>query len=160
MRQFLLALPPLILPVIGTTPALGQTEAPVPPAETPVMEGAEEALEDGDLAEAIDRQAEAMDALRDGMRNLGQALAENAEEQPGQGEAQGNATGRPTPGCRDPLGRQAGNTGQFGTEENLLQGEDVYRRAEELLRELRDRSSDQERPQIERDYLDRLLDRF
>jgi hypothetical protein len=53
-----------------------------------------------------------------------------------------------------------GSTGQYGTEENLLQGEDTYRRAEELLEELRRRSAEQERPQVERDYLDRLLDRF
>ena len=61
---------------------------------------------------------------------------------------------------RDPLGRQMGNTGQFGTDENLLQGEDVYRRAEELLGEIRRRSAEQNRPEVERDYLRRLLDRF
>jgi hypothetical protein len=125
------------------------------------MEGAEDALREGDLAEAIDQQAEAMDALRDGLRNLGQALAENQtdEQQEGQGAQAGNAQGRPEPTRRDPLGRQMGNTGQFGTEESLLQ-DDINRRAEELLRELRDRSADQERPQIELDYLRRLLDRF
>ncbi|MFY0682626.1 MAG: DUF4175 domain-containing protein, partial [Thalassovita sp.] len=37
------------------------------------MDGAGEALENGDLAEAIDQQAEAMDALRDGIRSMGQA---------------------------------------------------------------------------------------
>ncbi|MBT8411580.1 MAG: DUF4175 domain-containing protein, partial [Octadecabacter sp.] len=125
------------------------------------MEGAEDALREGDLAEAIDQQAEAMDALRDGLRNLGQALAENQtdEQQEGQGAQAGNAQGRPEPTRRDPLGRQMGNTGQFGTEESMLQDE-INRRAEELLRELRDRSADQERPQIELDYLRRLLDRF
>ena len=125
------------------------------------MDGAEDALREGDLPEAIDRQAEALDALRDGMRNLGQALAENQSDQleEGQGTQTGNAEGRPEPERRDPLGRQLGNTGQFGTEESLLQ-DDINRRAEELLRELRDRSSDQERPQLELDYLRRLLDRF
>jgi hypothetical protein len=53
------------------------------------MEGAEDALRDGDLAEAIDQQAEAMDALRNGMRALGQALAENQNGQDGQGSEQG-----------------------------------------------------------------------
>lgn len=125
------------------------------------MDGAEDALREGDLAEAIDQQAEAMDALRDGLRNLGQALAENQmdELEEGQGTQTGNAEGRPEPERRDPLGRQIGNNGQFGTEESMLQDE-INRRAEELLQELRERSADQERPQIELDYLRRLLDRF
>lgn len=125
------------------------------------MDGAEDALRDGDLAEAIDQQAEAMDALRDGLRNLGQALAENQmdELEEGQGTQTGNAEGRPEPERRDPLGRQIGNSGQFGTEEPMLQDE-INRRAEELLQELRNRSADQERPQLELDYLRRLLDRF
>jgi uncharacterized protein (TIGR02302 family) len=125
------------------------------------MDGAEDALRNGDLAEAIDQQAEAMDALRDGLRNLGQALAENQmdELQEGQGTQTGNAEGRPEPERRDPLGRQMGNTGQFGSEESMLQDE-IDRRAEELLQELRNRSADQERPQIELDYLRRLLERF
>ncbi|MEL7181291.1 MAG: DUF4175 domain-containing protein [Pseudomonadota bacterium] len=125
------------------------------------MEGAEEALRDGDLAEAIDRQAEAMDALRNGMRELGQALAENQNAEPGQGSEQGEATGRPAPGQRDPLGREMGNTGQMGTDQNLLGGTaDVNRRAEELLDEIRRRSAEQQRPEVERDYLRRLLDQF
>ncbi|MGJ8611506.1 MAG: DUF4175 domain-containing protein [Octadecabacter sp.] len=126
------------------------------------MDGAEDALRDGDLAEAIDRQAEALDALRDGLRNLGQALAENQTDQQqeeGQGTQTGNAEGRPEPERRDPLGRELGNNGQFGTEESMLQ-DDINRRAEELLQELRDRSSEQDRPQLELDYLRRLLDRF
>lgn len=125
------------------------------------MDGAEDALRDGDLAEAIDQQAEAMDALRDGLRNLGQALAENQmdELEEGQGTQTGNVEGRPEPERRDPLGRQIGNSGQLGTEESMLQDE-INRRAEELLQELRNRSADQERPQLELDYLRRLLDRF
>ena len=125
------------------------------------MDGAEDALRDGDLAEAIDQQAEAMDALRDGLRNLGQALAENQmdELEEGQGTQTGNAEGRPEPERRDPLGRQIRNSGQFGTEESMLQDE-INRRAEDLLQELRNRSADQERPQLELDYLRRLLDRF
>ena len=124
------------------------------------MEGAEDALRDGDLAEAIDQQAEAMDALRNGMRELGRALAENQNTDPGQGSEQGDASGRPEPGQRDPLGREMGNTGQLGTDQELLGGVDINRRAEELLDEIRRRSAEQNRPEIERDYLRRLLDQF
>ena len=125
------------------------------------MEGAEEALREGDLAEAIDRQAEAMDALRNGLRQLGEALAENGQTgEPGQGSQQGQAQGQPTPGQRDPLGREMGNSGQLGTDQEMLGGEDINRRAEELLDEIRRRSAEQDRPEIERDYLRRLLDQF
>ena len=124
------------------------------------MEEAEEALDGDQLAEAIDRQAEAMEALREGIRNLGQALAQN-ELDPGQ-EGDGSAASRSDvqPMSRDPLGRQLGMSGQYGSDENMLQGEDVYRRAEELLDEIRRRAAEQERPLIELDYLRRLLERF
>lgn len=121
------------------------------------MEEAERALRDGDGAGALERQAEAMDALREGMRNLGEAIAENQQEQGQQGDPMGRADPNSQ---RDPLGREPGSVGRMGTDENLLQGEDVYRRAQELLEELRRRSGDQARPELELDYLRRLLDRF
>jgi uncharacterized protein (TIGR02302 family) len=121
------------------------------------MDEAEQSLREDRLADAIDQQSEAMEALREGMRSLGEALAqEQQQQQPGQGSADGNQRAQ----NRDPLGRDAGTNGTIGTEENLLQGEDVYRRARELLDEIRRRSGDGERPQIELDYLQRLLDRF
>ena len=120
------------------------------------MEGAEEALRGGDLAEAIDRQSEAMEALREGMRDLGEALAEQQQNQGQQGLAEGTDPGQQ----RDPLGRNAGSNGQIGTDESLLQGEDVYRRARELLDEIRRRTGEGERPDVELQYLERLLDRF
>ncbi|GAA6182471.1 TIGR02302 family protein [Shimia sp. NS0008-38b] len=117
------------------------------------MEGAEQALREDDLATAIDRQAEAMDALREGMRNLSEAMAQQQQQgQEGSAEAQGNA--------QDPLGRSQGNRGPAGTEEGLLQGEDVYRQARRLLDEIRRRSGEAERPEAERNYLERLLERF
>lgn len=129
--------------------ALGRAEG--------AMEGAEDALREGDLAEAIGRQAEAMEALREGIRSLGEALAQ--QQQQGQGE-QGFAEGGDPSERRDPLGRNAGTDGQVGTDEGLLQGEDVYRRARELLDEIRRRSGDTELSEAERQYLERLLERF
>lgn len=123
------------------------------------MDEAEEALRNDDIAGALDRQAEAIENLREGLRNMGEAMAqENRNQQPGsQGEAFGEA-GREVP--RDPLGRSTGQNGRIGTDENLLQGDDVYRRARDILDEIRRRSGEQLRPQIERDYLRRLLDQF
>ncbi len=124
------------------------------------MEGAEEALRNNDLARAIDRQAEAMEALRDGLRSLGRALAQNETQQQGEGQQTGDASSRVEPMRRDPLGRQLGNSGQFGTDENMLGSGDIQRRAEELLGEIRRRAGELERPEDERSYLRRLLDRF
>jgi len=120
------------------------------------MEGAEQALRENDLAGAIDNQSEAMEALREGMRNLGDAIAQQQQGQSQQGLAEGADPGRQ----RDPLGRSVGSDGQIGSDENLLQGEDVYRRARELLDEIRRRSGEGERPAEELEYLERLLDRF
>lgn len=122
------------------------------------MREAEEALRQDDLPGALDRQAEAMEAMREGLRNLGQALA---EEQRQQQDGQGEAFGRADPNAaRDPLGREPGDGRRIGSDQNLLQGQDVYRRAEELLGEIRRRQGELVRPESERDYLRRLLDMF
>lgn len=124
------------------------------------MREAEEALREGDLPGALDRQAEAMEALREGMRNFGEALAEEQRRQSGQAQ-EGEEYGMADPnGQRDPLGREPGNSARIGSDENLMQGDDVYRRAEELLGEIRRRQGELERPDDERDYLRRLLDLF
>jgi uncharacterized protein (TIGR02302 family) len=124
------------------------------------MREAERALRDGDLSGALDRQADAMEAMREGMRNFGEAMAQ--EQQPGQGApGQGDSFGNADPnGQQDPLGRNTGEMGRIGSDRNMLQGEDVYRRAQDLLDEIRRRSGEQMRPDSELDYLRRLLDNF
>lgn len=120
------------------------------------MDEAENALRNDDLADAIDSQSEAMEALREGMRSLGEALAQNQQNQPGQGSQEGDMQAN----SRDPLGRNPGSNGSISTDDSLLQGEDVYRRARELLDEIRRRTGESDRPQIELEYLKRLLERF
>ncbi|MEL6466173.1 MAG: TIGR02302 family protein [Pseudomonadota bacterium] len=121
------------------------------------MDGAEEALRQEDFAEAIDNQSQAMEALREGMRALGEAMQQEQQNaQQGQGTSESDRRAE----ARDPLGRDPGSNGSVGTEEGLLQGEDVYRRARDLLDEIRRRSGEGERPDVELDYLKRLLDRF
>ncbi|WP_417261255.1 DUF4175 domain-containing protein [Celeribacter sp.] len=121
------------------------------------MEEAERALREGDLSGALGGQAEAMEALREGMRQLGEQQAQQQQDQEGQ-DGQGSAGGEPQ--GRDPLGRRPGDTGRFGSDDEFYEGEDVYRRAEELLDEIRRRTEDRERTAEERDYLNRLLDQF
>ena len=50
--------------------------------------------------------------------------------------------------------------GRLGTDDGMLSDEQVRRRADELLDEIRRRSSERDRPAQERDYLNRLLDQF
>ncbi len=121
------------------------------------MGDAADALAGGDAAGALDNQAQAMEALRDGMRNLGEAMRQAGN--PGQeGQIVGQSGGA---NGADPLGRApSSGDGGIGTNGPLNEGEDVYRRAQDLTEELRRRSGETDRPQIERDYLKRLLDLF
>ena len=118
------------------------------------MDRAEDALEEGDLGRALDEQADAMEALREGMRELAdemqQAQQQGGQQQGGQAEAEGTFQG-------DPLGRAEGTRGQIGGDDPLAEGDDVYRRAQDLVEELRRRAGERERPEAERDYLERLL---
>ncbi len=121
------------------------------------MRDAARGLAEGDLSGALDRQAEAMEALREGMRQLDRALAETEQGRSGQPGAAGSPGGTvPT----DPLGRGPNSRGGLTTEAPYADGPDVYRRAEELMQELRRRAGESQRPEGERDYLRRLLDRF
>jgi uncharacterized protein (TIGR02302 family) len=121
------------------------------------MEQAERALREGDLSGALDRQAQALEALRNGIGDLNDALAEQQQQENGRN---GTQFGQDDPNGRDPLGRNTGNALRNGSDDNMLQGEDVYRRADELLGEIRRRAGDQSRAENERGYLKRLLDLF
>ncbi|MEM8630462.1 MAG: TIGR02302 family protein [Pseudomonadota bacterium] len=122
------------------------------------MDRAEDSLREDDLAGALDNQSEAMDALREGMRNLGEALAQQQQQQQG-GQGQQATQNNPL-GQRDPLGRDNLNGSAIDPSNETLGNTEVYRRAQELLDEIRRRSGEQDRPQQELDYLKRLLDRF
>lgn len=137
------------------------------------MADAERALRQGDPAGAMQGQADAIEALREGMRALGD-LARSQQGQQGQGQGQGEQPGQQgqsqadggdgTSDGRtrlDPLGRQSsGQGGNVTTGEPLAEGEARQNRARELQDEIRRRSGEPERPRAERDYLGRLLDRF
>ncbi|MDA9351895.1 TIGR02302 family protein [Ascidiaceihabitans sp.] len=121
------------------------------------MENAEQALRQDQLGQAIDSQAQAMEALRDGLQSLAEALSENQEEQsPGQGEQDGNRQAQ----SRDPLGRGQNGDGVDPEAEGNVSDAEVYRRARDLLAEIRRRSAQGERTEAELDYLKRLIDRF
>ncbi|MEQ6250089.1 TIGR02302 family protein [Sulfitobacter sp. HNIBRBA3233] len=121
------------------------------------MDEAEQDLREGDLPGAIDNQSQAMEALREGMRSLGEAMAqEQQNQQPGQGTQESDRRAQ----SEDPLGRSQGTNGATGSDERADLNPDAYGRARELLDEIRRRSGEAGRPEIELEYLRRLLDRF
>lgn len=122
------------------------------------MGEAEQALREGDAAGALDRQSQAIDGLRQGMREMAENM--RGERNGDQSGAQGGEGQALSDGSQDPLGRPLGAQGSIGTDQNMVPEPDAAARARGLLDEIRRRSGDQARPQIELDYLRRLLDRF
>jgi hypothetical protein len=86
-------------------------------------------------------------------------------QDPGEGEGMGEpAPGQPRPQAdrqgRDPLGRPTRNSGGMNRGHVEIPEEADIQRSREIFDELRRRASEPTRPQIERDYIDRLLRRF
>ncbi|MDQ2066360.1 DUF4175 domain-containing protein [Xinfangfangia sp. CPCC 101601] len=121
------------------------------------MEEAERALEEGDLDSALDHQADALEAMREGMKDFGEALAEERRE--GQEPGGSSQAERTDPNGRDPLGREPGDGARIGSDRNMVQNT-PDQRAQELTDEIRRRSGQTERPAEELDYLKRLLELF
>lgn len=124
------------------------------------MGEARDQLSEGDPSGALDKQAQAIDRLREGIREFG----EDMRRAQGAGEGdQGQVAGEQTSETgRDPLGRPIGARGSIGSAEQMVPGtsDDAASRARAILDELRRRASEQGRPQLELDYLRRLLDLF
>lgn len=120
---------------------------------------------EGDADGATASQGKAIDALRKGMQDLADAMGgqQNGEgSEPGDGEGPGQAIGRQQgSGERtDPLGRPLRGKDYSDDYTVKIPGEIDAQRARRILEELRRRLSDPARPQIELDYLERLLKDF
>jgi hypothetical protein len=113
------------------------------------MRQAEEALRRGDFEGAEAAQSAALDRLREGADAL-------AAEMRARGQ-QGNEQGQGESG-RDPLGRATG-AGNGDGEGTVPDTADPVR-AREIFDEIRRRAQDPNRPEAEREYLRRLMDRF
>jgi uncharacterized protein (TIGR02302 family) len=111
------------------------------------------ALGEGKPGSAVGDQGEALEALRQGAQGMAQQLA----NQPGQGGGMRGGDNFPN---TDPLGRPQRTTGpDLGTTVRVPDEIDTQR-AREILDAIRRRLGDFSRPEIERDYLERLLDKF
>ncbi len=114
------------------------------------MRDAQRALENGDLDQATRDQSRALEQLRQGAQSMAQQMLQRMPSRFGQA---GDVP-------RDPLGRPPRS-------ENLDPGNSVrvpdaidMQRAREILEELRRRLGEATRPQLELDYIERLLRRF
>jgi uncharacterized protein (TIGR02302 family) len=120
------------------------------------MGDADGKLGEGNADGAVDSQGKALDALRKGAQNLAEAMQQGDGD--GQGDGPGNRVGRQQSGgnSTDPLGRPLHGR-EFGDETVKIPGEIDVQRARRILEELRRRLGDTQRPQLELDYLERLL---
>jgi len=133
---------------------LGAIPEPMAEADQ-AMKHAREGLEQKDLEGGLQSEQEALDALQKGMDQELERLADLLENvmMIGGGQPQG-----PQEGERDPLGRQDGD--DIDTSDLELPDEKERTKIQEIIRELRQRSNDYQRPDFEKEYYDRLLQRF
>jgi uncharacterized protein (TIGR02302 family) len=114
-------------------------------------------LGDGNADGAVDSQGKALDALRKGAQSLAEAMQQG--EGDGQGDGPGNRMGRQqgNGNQNDPLGRPLHGHEYTDDYSVKVPGEIDVQRVRRILEELRRRLADPQRPQIELDYIERLL---
>ncbi len=117
------------------------------------MERSGDALGGGSRSRAVPPQEQAVEALRNALDALSEQLLAQMAERLG-GRQQGHSSGR------DPLGRTSPNAGPDFGDSVRVPTEREMQRAREILEELRRRAGERDRPEIELDYLERLLRRF
>jgi uncharacterized protein (TIGR02302 family) len=140
---------------------LGEIPDPLGRAER-AMNDAAQALRRGFPGAAIGPQTDALDQLQQAAREFAQQMqqrlgngmgsADDHDDEPG--------TGLRRSGERDPLGRPLNNGGDYDQGDVKIPDNNVMQRARDILDELRRRAGERDRPQLELDYIDRLLQRF
>jgi uncharacterized protein (TIGR02302 family) len=121
------------------------------------MGDADGRLGEGNADGAVDSQGRALEAMRKGAQSLAQAMQQGDGD--GQDDGPGNRAGRQQSGGRDsdPLGRPLRGR-EFSDDLSVkIPGEIDVQRVRRILEELRRRLGDPLRPQIELDYIERLL---
>ena len=124
------------------------------------MGDAEGNLGGGQPGDALGDQGRALQALREGAQDMmNQMMQAMGQQQPGNGQQPGPyGQGNSGPDDRDPLGRpRASNGPDFGNRVKVPDEIDIQR-AREILDAIRKRLGDRLSPEIEKQYLERLLD--
>jgi uncharacterized protein (TIGR02302 family) len=116
------------------------------------MGRAVESLGKGQPGKAVGDQGQALDALRQGAQGLAQQFANRGQ---GGGIRQGDSMPN-----EDPLGRPQRTQGPDLGNSVKVPDEIDTQRAREILEAIRKRLGEAGRPELELDYLERLLDRF
>jgi uncharacterized protein (TIGR02302 family) len=125
------------------------------------MRDAEGALGEGDGEGAVDSQGRAIEALRQGAQSLAQQMQQgDGPFGPGPNGQPGRTGPARAQQDTDPLGRPLRGR-DYGDDTTVkVPGEIDVQRARRILEELRRRFSDPARPQLELDYIERLLRNF
>lgn len=119
------------------------------------MGQAADQLGQGESGQALSEQGRALENLRRGQQSMAEQM-QQGQQGPGMaGEPMGPPRGR-----ADPLGRPRHTEGPDFGEGVEVPDELDAARARRILEELRRRLSEPARPLIERDYLERLLERY
>ncbi|HKS89229.1 MAG TPA: TIGR02302 family protein, partial [Stellaceae bacterium] len=144
---------------LGT--GMGDIPAPFGRAER-AMRDATGALQRGRPGQAIAPQTEALDQLQQAARDFARQLRQRFGDQMGVPSGGVGATNRDPrqQGERDPFGRPTSNGGTYDLGYVKIPDQSVLQKSREILDELRRRAGERSRPQIELDYIDRLLKRF
>src|SRR6516164_6456150 len=119
------------------------------------MGDAGDQLGEGNADAAVDSQGRALEALRKGAQSMAEAMQQGDGEQ---GDGPGERAGRQQagPNSTDPLGRPL-RSHEYDELSKMIPGEIDVQRVRRILEELRRRLADPSRPQIELDYIERLL---
>ncbi len=120
------------------------------------MDDAGGKLGDGDADSAVDSQGRALENLRKGAQKLAQQMQEGDDEGNGPNDRRGRQAGT-APNRTDPLGRDGRYRDGEWDQTVQIPGEIDVQRARRILEELRRRLGEANRPQIELDYIERLL---
>ena len=123
------------------------------------MGQARDDLQQGSNSDAVRDQMEALDRLNEGA----QALAEQMRNGQGDTQAQGARRGRGQASDSeelDPFERPASSFGALDGTSTKVPDRSLLERGRELLQELRRRAAEPSRPELELEYLDRLMERF
>ena len=121
------------------------------------MRDAEGQLGEGDADGAVDSQGRAIDAMRKGAQGLAQQMGQDGPNGPGPNGRPGRMGQSRANQDTDPLGRPLRGR-DYGDDTTVkVPGEIDVQRARRILEELRRRFGESFRPQLELDYIERLL---
>ena len=123
------------------------------------MGQARDDLQQGQNSDAVRDQMDALDSLTEGAEALAQEVQRGQGDTAAQGNRENQGPGRDAQ-RNDPFDRPTSSFGALDGRSTTVPDRALIDRARELMQELRRRSAEPQRPQLELDYLDRLMDRF